>query len=190
MIKPSKTTQITQTSIYKNASIIACAAGSVTAALTYYDDKKAKGRDKAMQHAVLQGTLNALKEGATYIFTTPKNKAQINMVVQYSGNNALHFLKGFSMTTLKLSAKIAFNSANDIRKWYKGETDNKECLQSIKKNAGSVIGGFVVARGFSLACGAVMPGVGVLAGGIVGAYLGEYIGRKIAEKIDCDGSYL
>lgn len=169
--------------IYRNASIAAFVAGGVSTTLAYCNNEKEKGKEVAMKQAIFHGTLNACKEGLTYILTTQINKSTTNAMIQHGGNKALYLMKNFGTTAFKLGTQIAMNSANDILKWQKGETTKKECLQSIKKNACGIIGGFVVARGFSIVCGAVIPGVGVLAGGIAGAYIGEYVGRKIAERV-------
>lgn len=184
MTKSLKSVNVSKNAnIYKNASIAAFVAGGVSTTLAYCNNKQEKGKKVAMKQAIFHGALQACKEGLTYILTTQINKSTTHAVIQHSSNKALCLIKNFGTTTFKLGAQIALNSANDILKWQKGETTNKECLQSIKKNAGGIIGGFVVARGFSIVCGAVIPGVGVLAGGIAGAYIGEYVGRKIAERV-------
>ncbi len=167
---------------YKNASILACVAGGIATILTYYDEKKSQGHTKALQHAVLHGTFNACKEGAKYIAKAQINKAMLPTILkQQNSKSCLSIAKKCGGTIAQLSMQLMLQSANDIMKWQKGTITQRECLHTIRKNAGGIVGGFMVARGCALLGSVMLPGIGVLVGSVAGMYIGEYIGRKIAE---------
>ncbi len=175
-----------QDSVYKDASIVACVTSGVNVYINI-NEKNQQGDKKSTKKVIFDCICLGAMEGVKYIAKQKISKnfknQKSNIVIKGTQSSLKSGLKTCGGIAFNLGVQIAMKSVNDLVKLKNGKINNDECIRNIKTNTCSVVGSFIVARGFTLVGGVMLSGVGAVAIGIAGAYAGEYVGKKIAKKL-------